>query len=622
MTTPTERLLAKLPDAKQAANGKRQNVLSTELTGEARIDRANRLLTEASEMELEPEEPKPADPSTGSTSTQSREKRTRRPSKPTESQATALVKLAERARAEFFHSPGSDPNGFATIPISKHRETWRIGCKAFRFWLQRLYWQTNKSAPNSQAMQDAIGVLRGKALFDGPEIPVFVRIAEHDGATYVDLANANWRAVCIDASGWEVVDNPPVRFVRPRGMRALPAPRRGGNVDELRRFVNVNSNDDWVLLHAWLVAAYRPRGPYPVLALHGEQGSAKSTLLRILRELVDPNEAPLRSSPKEVRDLMIAALNAWILAFDNFSKIPDWLSDALCRLSTGGGYSTRELYSDGEECIFDAERPVMLNGISEVVTRPDLLDRAISLVLPTIPDDHRRTESKLWSEFQEARPRILGAILESVSTAIRHVDSVIIDQKPRMADFAVWAVAAEGCKPGAFLAAYAGNRETLNASAIESCIVAEPLLQFLDGRDEWSGTATELLKSLESAAGERTVKRNEWPKRPNLLSGQLRRIAPNLRRMGINVHFDEREKTARRRKIVRITRSETVQTVQTVQSSTDDRSAARPDRPGAFSEDAENPEESVQMDGADDADDEFPDCSADDIDEDRVQVTI
>jgi hypothetical protein len=466
------------------------------------------------------------------------------------SQATELVELALSAGVDLFHS-GSEP--YARLPVESHHEVWRIGSKGFRDWLRRAYWQANAAVPGSQATQDAIGVLTGKALFDGKSLPVAVRIGWDDGVIYLDLADAEWRAVAITKDGWQVVTDSPVRFVRPNGLQELPAPESGGTVDELRELVNVPNDDDWILLLSWLVAAFRPRGPYPVLCIHGEQGSAKSTLCRFVRALVDPNRAALRSTPKEPRDLMIAASNAWCMGFDNLSTISEWLSDALCRLSTGGGFSTRALFSDAEEALFDAMRPILLNGIPELSTRPDLLDRTIVLNLPPVPESERKTETELQRRFEAARPRILGALLDAVSVALRNEAKVQLTELPRMADFAIWATAAEsafGCPPGTFMSAYTTNRATANESAIESSTIAEPLQRFAAGEyswtepehalppaDKWCGSATELLETLSRVAGERVVNRKDWPKKPHVLSCELRRIAPNLRRIGISVEF-------------------------------------------------------------------------------------
>lgn len=253
-------------------------------------------------------------------------------------------------------------------------------------------------------MTDAFGVIAAQAIYDGPEHEVYVRIAAVDGEVLLDLADEKWRAVRITKNGWELVNEPPVRFIRRRGLLPLPIPVTGGSIDELRELVNVGSDEDWSLILAWLVAVLRGTGPYPILIVHGEQGSAKTYCCGILRGLFDPNVAPLRSEPKEPRDLMIAATNSACIAFDNISHIQPWLSDALCRLATGGGFSTRELHSDDNEKLFDATRPILLNGIEEVATRSDLLDRSIIVTLPTIPPDRRRTEAEIEHILQDSHP--------------------------------------------------------------------------------------------------------------------------------------------------------------------------------------------------------------------------
>lgn len=479
-----------------------------------------------------------------------------------DSQATTLVALA--GDAELFHHDGE---AFARIEINGHLETWRIGSKAFRNWLQGRFWRATKGVANTQAVQDAIGVLRGGALFEGPQRKTAVRIAGDDDCIWLDLANESWQAVRIDASGWCVVDRPDVAFIRPRGVLELPTPEPGGSLDELRALLNVESDDDWILILGWLVAAMRPSGPYPILSVNGEQGSGKSTLCRILRTLVDPNKAALRSSPRDERDLVIAASNGHFVALENLSHVKDWLSDALCRLSTGGGFGTRELFSDGEEKLFDGQRPVMLNGITELCTRSDLLDRAICLSLPAIHKEKRTTESELWARFAESRGRILGAQLDAVLQACSAKSGVKLKSLPRMADFAEWVVAAEPALPyqeGAFLRAYQGNRASANESAIESSVLSAPLLTFMEGHEKWKGTATELKDALEELAGERVVKGKDWPKRPHLLSGELKRIAPNLRRSGIDVEFG---KSGRR--FIRLTRTRTQRSDLSAQTSDD-----------------------------------------------------
>ncbi|MBI3465504.1 MAG: hypothetical protein HY000_20985 [Planctomycetes bacterium] len=385
---------------------------------------------------------------------------------------------------ELWHTPSKE--AYATIVVDDHKENWSVRSQTFRRFLAKQFFDEHSKAMNSEALAAAVNLLEAKALFEGKEHRVYVRLAEHDGTVYLDLCNSNWQVVQITPTGWRVVDNPPVRFRRSRGMLALPTPEPGGNVDQLRGFLNLDDNT-WRLVISWLIAALHPRGPYPILALFAEQGSGKSTIGRLLRELVDPNSAPLRAEPNDCRDLMIAANNSWCLAYDNLSHVPPWLSDAVCRLSTGGGFATRELYTDQDEVIFDSQRPVLLTSIEEVATRSDLLDRCLFVSLPAIPEDRRRAEAELFEAFHRVQPQILGALLEAVAAALHRLPSIKLPSLPRMADFALWATAAEtafGWPEGMFLATYQANRESANELAIEASVIAHPLLELLESQGQ------------------------------------------------------------------------------------------------------------------------------------------
>ncbi len=394
-------------------------------------------------------------------------------------------------------------------------------------------------------------MVEAKALFEGDEIPLHVRVAEHEGVIYVDLANDRWEAVRITERGWEIVSDPPVRFRRRKGMLALPRPVRGGGVGALRRFVNVGSDDGWKLLVAWLVQAFRPKGPYPVLIVQGEQGSAKTTTARMLKNITDPSSTPVRTAPRGEHDLVIAANNSWVVTIDNLSGLPPWLSDALCRLSTGGGFGARTLYENDEETLFDATRPVILNGITDVATRADLLDRAINLTLPRIPEEDRKPESELWVEFDRALPGILGGLFDAVGGAHLELPNTRLDSLPRMADFALWATAAEdalGWERGSFIEAYTGSREEINELALESDPVAVAVRKLMEGRDEWVGNATDLLRKLGGLVDEEIKRTKAWPKQPNHLSARLKRLAPVLRGVGIEIEDMRDSRTGERKK--------------------------------------------------------------------------
>jgi hypothetical protein len=450
-------------------------------------------------------------------------------------QSELLIGLA--ADAEFFHTP--DKTAYVTAPVDGHRETWPVGSKGFRLWLRGRFYKTFKNkAPNAQALQDALGVLESRALFDGPELPVHVRVAHTLEAVFVDLGTPTWEVVEITAQGWQVVADPPVKFRRPAGLAPLPAPARGGRLEALRPFFNIRSGD-WPLIAAWLTACFSP-GPYPILVTQGEQGSSKSTLCRMLRALIDPNTSPLRSLPREERDLAIAAQNCWLPAFDNVSVVPEWLSDGFCRLSTGGGLATRTLYTNSDETLFNSMRPLLLNGIGGLVHRQDLARRSIILELPAISETKRRPEASLWTMFEESRASILGALYDAVATALANHSKVHLPSHPAMADFATWAVAAEpalGIEPGSFLSAYRGNISEVVERSLAADPVASAVQNLMAEQEYWDGTPTELLDALEGLVPERTTKMKTWPKAPHVLTNRLKRAATFLRAAGIEIEI-------------------------------------------------------------------------------------
>jgi hypothetical protein len=495
-----------------------------------------------------------------------------------ETQADILIEIANVA--DLFHT--SDLVAYADMRIGGYRETWPVRSKGFRRWLLRQYYDKTKGAPNSEAMQAAIGVIEAKAHYDGPEQRVHIRIGgAENGTIYVDLCDEAWRAVEIDAIGWRIVDEPPLRFRRSPGMLPLPVPVRGGSIDDLRPFLNIgvsieqraklstciDPDTGFVLTVAWALAALNPNGPFPVLSFAGEQGTAKSTAAQVLRSLVDPNAVPLRTPPRDDRDMFISANNAWMMVYDNLSSMSEDLADAMCRLATGGGFAPRALYTDADEVLFNATRPQILNHIEDIVTRPDLADRCLFLTLEPISDEDRLAEKKFWADFAEVQPGILGALLDGVSEGLRRLPEIVLPVLPRMADFALWVTACERAfwPEGTFMAAYVGNLNDANALLVEASIIAPVLKTMVEQKDQtkdttrwswdqvrnvpqWSGTATQLLAALEEIADEKTKRSKGWPGNASALSGKLRRVATVLRKAQprIDIEFDRKGKDRKR----------------------------------------------------------------------------
>jgi hypothetical protein len=313
----------------------------------------------------------------------------------------------------------------------------------------------------------------------------------------------------------------------------------------LRPLLNVSSERDWIVLLAWLLGCFMPPGDgaRAHLALFGEQGSAKSTATRLLLSLVDPYKGEARQQPGKAQDLAISAKNCAVLAYDNISYLPDWLSDALCRLATGAAFTTRELYSDDSEVLLSAKCPVVMNGISEFVSRGDLLDRLLCVTLAPIAPNKRRLESEYWRSVDQARPAIFGALLDAVVTALRRLPTMPQPADlPRLADFALWVEAAApalGWPAGHFLSAYKGMHNDASATALEGNTLALLLIEHYSGKP-FEGFTKTLLDDLSATFSRERPAPKEFPKTPKGLANQLRRIAPELRSVGLSVTFSEK----------------------------------------------------------------------------------
>jgi putative DNA primase/helicase len=453
-----------------------------------------------------------------------------------ETAATRLVALVRGTPGvQLLRSGGKS---YITVPVGGHRETYVMGGKSFAAWLDYLYYAEAKKPAPASALADACRSLAAQAMYDGEEAPVHRRVGAENDRLYIDLVDEDWSAVQIGLDGWTVEPHR-VKFVRSANMLPLPVPCRSGSVDELWRFVNAGEGAEGAanrpLILAWLVQAMLPTGPYPVLVLHGEQGSAKSFAARVLRSLVDPSRSPVRAMHANDRDLMISTRHNHVLAFDNVSFLSASQSDALCRLSTGGGYATRQLHSDAEEEIFDAIRPVILNGINELASQSDLLSRCLPVELPRITQ--RRPESELWRDFEEARPRILGALCDGLAAGLARLPQVVALTDSRLVDFDRWAQATEhglDMPAGGFVAAFAGAQAQADRMALEASPVAVAVQDFMATRVRWEGSAQDLLDELEEGDSE-IRRRPRWPKAASALGRQLTRLAPNLREVGIEV---------------------------------------------------------------------------------------
>jgi hypothetical protein len=448
-------------------------------------------------------------------------------------QASALVAFVAD-HADLFH----DRNKVVYAYDRTTRETRRIEGRQFRDWLMASFYERTRSAPRDQSIREALGTLAGLGRSRGACNVVNVRVARSEGSYFIDLGEpANGRAVKINPGSWEIVAEPSERFVRPDTMQPLPEPTRGGDIAPLWELVNVPDHARLLVL-AFLLECLRPDTPFPVLELIGEQGSAKSTTQRILRTLIDPNQCALRAAPKGAEDLFVSAGATLVVSLENISHLSAPMQDALCVLSTGGGFAKRKLYTDADEMVIDVQRPVMLNGISAAITAQDLVDRTVSVETPVIAERWEVTD--LHGHFHALHASLLGALLDLFAAALARLPTVVLDahERPRLVEFARLGTAlAEvmGLPAESFMLQFNASRAETIARTIDASPVATAVMEYFEAR---SGTSTTLsvkalLNELEGfrpqGAGDM------WPRTPKRLGDDLRRSAPSLRQMGIEV---------------------------------------------------------------------------------------
>jgi hypothetical protein len=348
------------------------------------------------------------------------------------------------------------------------------------------------------------------------------------------------RAIRIRPGQWEIIEQPPILFRSFPHQLPIADPIKGGDPWQLLRFINVRSEDDQLMLLAFLIAAMIPGTPVAGLILHGVQGSAKTTLLKIIKRLIDPTMVEVRGGVRDLAEFALVAAQHRVVFYDNLTSLPDWLSDALCRLISGEGWSKRTLYSDEDSTVFQYQAVVGIAGINLVVDRPDLLDRSIIIRLDPVSRRERRHEKELWREFDEVAPSIMGGLLDALSRAMCVEPGLWPKDLPRMADFARWgAAAALGLRrePTDFLKIYQRNVGRQCEAVLDESPVAQAVLAFMEARDDWDGTPSELLSELETVAERKHLdtRATAWPKAANWLRRRLTEVIPTLQTMGIEV---------------------------------------------------------------------------------------
>ncbi|AMJ61593.1 hypothetical protein AXW83_15915 [Bosea sp. PAMC 26642] len=425
----------------------------------------------------------------------------------------------------------ADGQSYASVVVDGLPQVMNLRSAEFGAMARQRFFGEEKRFLRKSHFSAVLQALADKAL-GAPQKEMYLRTAPIDDGICIDLGDAAGRAISVTSAGYSVVDEPEVHFRR--SSKPLPMPAGIGNVMLLRRHLNL-TDGQFLLVVAWLTASLRPIGPYPVLMIYGQQGSSKSTVSKVLRRLVDGGTAPGRALPSKKSDLDVAALHSHLLAFDNVSVILNAISDWLARLATGEEDGKRRLFTDAEEVVLSARRPILINGIVNVISRADLADRAVFIELAPIPPAARITEAAFWHRFEQDAPAIMAGLLDVVAHGLSRLPTTVVEDLPRMADFAVWGTAIETAhwKPGDFMVAYRENISEASGDVLDLDEVGSAIIMLMGRRSEWSGTATQLLETLQGQSPPRRGR--QFPINAKVLSGELTRLTPLLGRRGIVV---------------------------------------------------------------------------------------
>lgn len=407
------------------------------------------------------------------------------------------------------------------------------------FIFSQLY--KNNISAGRDTIEQVKNNLSARAFFEKIQHPLSIRVAKDKyGDYWYDLGDG--RIALIKEDGWAISNNPPILFKYLPEQLSQPLPIDGGNLDDLLEIINIKDQYNKLLLKILIIAGFIPGFSHPVIILHGQRGSAKSTCLRLFKSIVDPSIDDLLAPIKDINILSQIISHHWLTCFDNLSYLSRDMSDSLCRICTGGAVSTRQLYKDDSNIIRQMQNMVALNGINNVVMNPDLFERSIIIELKPISEEERKTDDEINFILEKIKPGVLGYCLKAAARAIKIKPSIRLPGKPRMASFAVWGCAiaeAIGENKEKFLEAFQANYNSQDEIAIEANPLALAIIQLII--EEPTGiTATaevilQKLNNINNSHGFSDKYDRAWPNGNKAFGKKFFELTPLLEKIGLKI---------------------------------------------------------------------------------------
>lgn len=461
---------------------------------------------------------------------------------------------------------------YVTIKINDHIECIPIDSSRFKFLIRKEILENEHKTINDDKLDRIIKSLQAQMVFDEKieHKELNLRVAGKDDVVYYDLTNLGWEIIKITSKGWDIVKDNTIPLFKRYENNSIPQvyPKKNDENDSNRKYFkeflnlfNLRTSKDRLLLENYLIALFIPNIQKAILVISGNGGGAKTTTFYLIKNIIDPSTVDTISFSPSTNDLKQSLEHSYVTYFDNVSYISQEVSDILCRAVTGSGDSKRELYTTDGIFIYKFRRCIGINGINIVTTRPDFVDRSLILRVERIPEEKRRKEEDIKKEFERLRPFVLGYIFDILVKYLKyreeHKGEIIVKNPPRMADFAESCEIISRClghPENAFIEAYRENIDNQNDEIIESSPVAESIIAFMENKNIWIGTPTQLLQLLGDIASQvdpNIRKSKYWPKIAARLTYKINELISNLLKRGIEVVTGEKVNGKR---VIRITK--------------------------------------------------------------------
>jgi hypothetical protein len=450
--------------------------------------------------------------------------------------------LVEKKAVLYFKDEYGTPH--IKIKVGDHTETMQVVSSRFELYISKVFYdEMDEQVLKSESLNEVMRVLTARTVFDGVTARLHLRtawgVSDNNNSLdyntiYYDPTTENWSCIEVTSQGWQILSRHPNNELFTR-FKQLPQviPVRDYPPDIMDRYLDlmhIKGHAPRLLVKVMLIASFIPDIGHPITVPNGEQGGVKSTYCRYHKRIVDPCAVELLTIPKDRNEFVQHMHHNYVVVYDNVRIVPKWFSDEICKAVTGAGNSKRKLYTDDEDVAYNYKRCILVNGINNVLTEPDALDRSIMLDFTRISDEERREEAEVDAEFEAMKPGLLGYIFDILVKALRIKPRVKLERKPRMADFAVWGEAiarAMGCKELQFLDAYYSVLERQNVDAVEATLVGPAIVNFVytwqQGTEEWEGSPDSLLNDLRKVAEAFRIDTRDsmFPKRANGLIRKL-----------------------------------------------------------------------------------------------------